>query len=183
MSLESLVDEIRSRGEVELKAVAERRATELAKIGSELEARLAAVRAEGARATEAEVARDRAQRLAAAHIAARRLAFEAREERLNRGLAEAHELLAKLSGTADYPKILGRMIAAATSRLGRSVRISGRSEDAAVLSRLAGGSFDPTPRAIVGGIVAESNDGHRRLDLSFDGLLRQRSDVVRALLA
>lgn len=182
MPLESLVDEIRSRGQAELKAIVDRRTSDLAKVASELETRIAAVRAEAAKATEAEIARDRAQRVAAAHLTARRLAYEAREERLERGLTEARELLGRLGASPTYPKILGRMIAAASSRLGDSIRISGRKQDAAVLSRLAGRSFDPTPRAIVGGIVAETPDGHRRLDLSFDELLRQRSDVVRGLL-
>ena len=182
MSLQSLVDEIRSRGQAELKAISDRRAADLAKVASELETRVAAIRAEVAKAVEAEVARDRAQRIAGAHLTARRLAYEAREERLERGIAETRELLRRLGDSPTYPKILGRMIAAAGSRLGNTVRISGRGEDAAVLSRLAGRSFDPTPRAIVGGIVAETPDGHRRLDLSFDELLRQRSDAVRGLL-
>jgi vacuolar-type H+-ATPase subunit E/Vma4 len=183
MSLESLVDEIRSRGESEVRAAGDRRTADLAKIASELESRVAAIRAAGEKATAAEIARDRAQRLAAAHLAARRLAYEAREERLDRGFAEVRELLRDLTETPAYAGVLRRMIAAATSRLGRSARISGRREDAALLTRLAGRSFDPSPRSISGGIVAESEDRHRRLDLSFDELLRQRSDAVRGLLA
>ena len=183
MSLESLVAEIRSRGQAELQVIVDRRASDLANVASNLETRVATIRAEAAKATEAEVGRDRAQRIAAAHLTARRLAYEAREERLERRLAEVHELLGRLSESPTYPTILGRMVAAATSRLGTPIRISGRTEDAAVLSRLAGKSFDPTPRAIAGGVVAETPDGHRRLDLSFDELLRQRSDAVRGLLA
>jgi vacuolar-type H+-ATPase subunit E/Vma4 len=182
MSLESLVGEIRSRGEAELGAIAERRASDLARVTSERDTRVAAIRAEVARTIEAEVVRDRAQRIAGARLTARRLMYEAREDRLDRGLADARELLGRLGDRPTYPKILERMVAAAVSRLGGSVRISGRREDASVLSRLAGASFDPTPRTIVGGVVAETPDGHRRLDLSFDELLRQRSDAVRGLL-
>ena len=183
MSLESLVDEIRSRGEAELKSASDRRAADLAKIAADLEARVAAIRSESETATAAEASRDRAQRLAAAHLAARRLAYEAREDRLDHGLAEVRELLADLAGTPAYSGVLQRMVATATARLGKSARISGRGEDAALLSRLAGRGFDPTARRITGGIVAESEDGHRRLDLSFDELLRQRADAVRGLLA
>ncbi len=183
MSLESLVEEIRARGEAELKATADRRAAELARVAADREARLVALRESSAKAAEAEAARERAQRLAAAHLAARRRLYEAREARLDRGLAETRQLLASLTGGAGYPGIVRRMIASATGRLGRTARISGRAEDAALLARLAGKGFDPTPRAITGGIVAESEDGRRRLDLSFDELLRQRADVVRGLLA
>jgi len=183
MSLESLVEEIRARGEAELKATADRRTAELARIAADRDARAAALRESSAKATETESARERAQRLAAAHLAARRMLYEAREARLDRGLAETRELFANLTAAPSYAGIVRRMIASATARLGRSARISGRAEDAALLARLAGKAFDPSPRAIRGGIVAESEDGRRRLDLSFDELLRQRADAVRGLLA
>ncbi len=183
MSLESLVEEIRARGDHELAAVARQGATELATVASERESRVSAIRSDSVKATDADVARERAQRIAAAHLAARRALYEAREERLDRGLAETRVLFVDLTGTPEYAAILRRMIASATDRLGRGVRISGRSEDAALLGRLAGKSFDPTLRAIVGGIVAETDDGRRRLELSFDELLRQRADAVRALLS
>jgi vacuolar-type H+-ATPase subunit E/Vma4 len=183
MSLESLIDEIRARGEAELKAISDRREGDLAKIAAERDARVATLRAESAKATDAEVARDRAQRVAAAHLAARRLLYEAREEHLADGFAETRKLLADLTDEAEYAEILRKMIASATARLGKSARVSGRAEDAALLARLAGKSFDASARPILGGIVAETPDGHRRLDLSFDELLRQRADRLRELLA
>jgi len=177
------LDEIRARGKDELEKIANRRASDLAKIAAELESRVAVIRAEGAKATATEIARDRAQRIAAAHLAARRVLYDAREERLEQGLAETRELLAGLCATPRYSAILRRMVAAATFSLGPSARISGRGEDAPLLSRLAGKGFDPTPRTITGGILAESEDGRRRLNLSFEELLRQHSDGVRGLLA
>jgi len=183
MSLESLVSEIRARGEAELRAIVAQRDADLARLTQERDGRLAALREDAARATEAEVARDRAQRIAAAHLAARRLLYEAREERLGRGFAETRQLLAGLAAEPRYAGILQRMFASSAARLGPGVRISGRSEDAALLGRLAGKSFDPTPRPILGGLLAETVDGRRRLDLSLDELLRQRADRVRALLA
>jgi vacuolar-type H+-ATPase subunit E/Vma4 len=183
MSLESLVDEIRARGEAELRAVAERRTKELAAIAADLDGRVAALRAGASRATEAEAARERAQRLAAAHLAARRQEYGAREERLASGFEATRRMLSDLTEGARYSGILKRMIASAADRLGRSVRISGRSNDADLLERLAGRAYDPTPRPILGGIVAETPDGRRRLDFSFDELLRERADAVRGLLA
>ncbi|MGI0130371.1 MAG: hypothetical protein ACREEC_09520, partial [Thermoplasmata archaeon] len=71
----------------------------------------------------------------------------------------------------------------ATAALGRPIRISGRADDAAVLAKVAGKAFDPTPQPILGGLVAETADRSRRLNLSFDELLRLREDEVRELLA
>ena len=74
------------------------------------------------------------------------------------------------------------MVAAATDELGKGVRIRGRSEDAALLQKVAGKAFDPAPVPIVGGLIAATANGDRRLNLSFDELLRMREDRVRELL-
>jgi vacuolar-type H+-ATPase subunit E/Vma4 len=183
MSLESLVEEIRRRGEVDLEALTASRDVEAAKLVAERDHRLAEVRSESARATEAEVARERAQRLAAAKLKARKMLYEARETRLVTALGETRALLSEYTRSAQYPSVLKRMVAVATDSLGKPLRVAGRAEDAAVLARVAGKSFDPAPQPIVGGIIAETPDGSRRLNLSFDELLRLREDRVRELLA
>ena len=183
MSLESLVEEIRQHAEAELKSTLERQAAEAAKIAADRDRRIAEIRSTSQRATEAEVARERAQRTAAAKLQARQQLYEAREARLENGLKETRALLADYTGSADYPAVLKRMADTAVAALGRQVRISGRTEDAAVLAKVAGKAFDPTPRPILGGLVAETTDRSRRLNLSFDELLRLREDEVRELLA
>jgi vacuolar-type H+-ATPase subunit E/Vma4 len=183
MSLDSLVDEIRRRGEADLAALTARRDAEKAKIVSERDRRLQALRSESARATEAEVAREHAQGLAAAKLQARKLLYEARERRLESAIQETRTLLEEYTRSPEYPTVLKRMVGAANDALGKQLRISGRAEDAALLARVAGKSFDPTPRPIVGGLVAETPDGSRRLNLSFDELLRLREDRVREILA
>lgn len=182
MSLESLVEEIRAHGESERKAIADRRDAELRSIAADRDGRVARVRAEASRTAETEVGRERAQRIAAAHLTARRLLYEAQEDRLTEGLAQVRQVLVDLTSEAEYAAILRRMIARATERLGKSARVSGRAEDAALLGRLAGRTFDPTARPIAGGVIVETADGRRRLDLSFEELLRQHADAVRALL-
>jgi V/A-type H+/Na+-transporting ATPase subunit E len=183
MSLESLVDEIRRRGEAELQAVQAETSKETAKIAADRDQRIEALRAAAQRATELEVGRERAQRLAAAKLASRKMLYEARETRMKGALEETRVLLTNYTKSADYPAVLKRMVAAATDALGKSVRISGRAEDASQLQKAAGKAFDPTPRSILGGVVAETTDGNRRLNLSFDELLRLREDRVRELLS
>jgi len=183
MSLESLVDEIRRRGEAELAALTARRDEEVAKVAADRDRRLGELRTESARLTEAEVARERAQRLAAAKLQARKLLYEAREKRLTSALAETRSLLQEYTRSAEYPAVLKRMMVVATDSLGKQLRVSGRAEDAPLLAKVAGKSFDPSPQSIVGGLVAETPDGSRRLNLSFDELLRLREDRVREILA
>ena len=183
MSLESLVDEIRSRAEAELRATAEAQKAETVRVEADRDRRVAAIRSESARATEMEAARERAQRVAAAKLQARKLLYEAREKRLEGALDETRKLLTEYTASPDYPAVLKRMVGVATDALGKQVRITGRAEDAGRLGRAAGKMFDPSPRPILGGLIAETPDRTRRLNLSFDELLRLREDKVRELLA
>ncbi len=183
MSLESLVDEIRRRGEADLAEVIAHRDAESAKVLAETDRRLAQVRSESARATDAEVAHEHAQHMAAAKLQARKLLHEAREKRLVSAIGETRALLQEYARSAQYPAVLKRMVVAANDSLGKPVRITGRGEDAPLLAKVAGKSFDPTPQMILGGLIAETADGSRRLNLSFDELLRLREDRVRELLA
>ena len=183
MTLESLVEEIRRRGQAELDSIEKARVAEESRIASERDRRVGEVRTQASRATEDEVARERVQRLAAAKLRARKLLYEAREKRLMASMAETRSLLEAFTETSLYAPTLKQMVAVASDTLGKQLRVRGRAEDAGVLSKVAGKSFDPTPEAIVGGLVAETPDGARRLNLSFDELLRLNEDRVRELLA
>ncbi len=183
MSLDSLIGEIRARAEAELGAADEARRVATARIETERDRAIAEILATGARAAEVEAARERAQRIAAAKLKSRKMLYEARERRLEGALHETRELLAEYTDRPEYPAVLKRMVQVATDELGRSLRISGRAEDAARLQKAAGKAFDPTPRPILGGLIAETADGSRRLNLSFDELLRLREDKVREILA
>ncbi|MFZ1023261.1 MAG: V-type ATP synthase subunit E family protein [Thermoplasmata archaeon] len=183
MSLENLVEEIRQHAEAELKATIEQQKAEETQILADRARRIKEIGAASQRATETEVARERAQRLAGAKLQARKLLYEAREKRLEDGLRETRALLADYTTSPSYPTVLKRMVETATASLGRQIRVSGRAEDASLLAKAAGKSFDPAPQPILGGLIAETVDKSRRLNLSFDELLRLREDEVREILA
>lgn len=183
MTLESLVEEIRRRGEADVAMVAAQRDQAAAAIAAERDRRIAEVRAESARLSAAEVTRERTQRVAAAKLKARKLLYEAREARLVAAIDQTGKLLQEYALSSAYPAVLKRMFERATASLGKQVRVRGRAEDGPLLARVAGRSFDPSPQPILGGLVAETPDGSRRLNLSFDELLRLHEDQVRDLLA
>lgn len=183
MALEDLVEEIRRRGEAEIEKIQSSRSAEEARLRKEREGKLAEIRTQAARAAETEAARERAQRLAAAKLKSRKLLYEARERRLENAVTETRQLLEEFTASREYDAVLRQMVDTASRSLGKQLRVSGRAEDASRLSKVAGKAFDPTPQPILGGIVAETTDGARRLNLSFDELLRLREDRVRELLA
>ena len=182
MSLERLVDEIRHRTEAEIARERTRYDAEAAKLTAERDRRIAANHADAARQTDLEVARSRAQRLARAKLEARQKVFEAREARMGRFLTDVRGVLADYAKSDDYPALMKRLYGHAVSALGKQIKVSGRSDDAPLLKSLAGRSYSDEERPILGGLIAESSDGARRLDLSFDELLRLRENGVRSLL-
>jgi|HubBroStandDraft_4_1064222.scaffolds.fasta_scaffold182362_3 V/A-type H+-transporting ATPase subunit E len=183
MSIDRLVEEIRLRAEEELRKETDRQHAEESRIVSDRDRRISTAQAEAKRRAELEIARERAQKLASAKLQARKLVYEAKERQMNDSIAGTRAILSNYTKSDDYPKLLKRMATSATDRLGKPTKLMGRAEDAALLKKVAGASFDPSPQAILGGLVAESSDGSRRLNLSFDELLRLREDKVRDLLA
>jgi vacuolar-type H+-ATPase subunit E/Vma4 len=167
MTLERLVEEIRLRAERELEEERQRAATEEATIAKDRDRRVALLTEEGHRTAEAEAGRERAQKVASAKLQSRKLVYETRERKTAEMLGEVRQMLTDYTASPEYPAVLKRMFAVATDQLGKQLRVTGRAADAAVLKTVAGKGFDDT----------------RRLNLSFDELLRLREDQVRSLLA
>jgi vacuolar-type H+-ATPase subunit E/Vma4 len=182
MSLDALVDEITARSQAELERLRAAQAAERQRLVSERDQRIAAIRTEQAQLAKAEAARARAQLVAAAKVRARQRVYEARAKRFTQNLADARALLEAYTESDEYPATLKRMVAAAIDALGKQVRIVGRAQDASRLAKAAGKAFDATPRPILGGLIAETVDKRRQLDLSFDELLRRKESRVRELL-
>ncbi|MGI0131500.1 MAG: V-type ATP synthase subunit E [Thermoplasmata archaeon] len=183
MTLERLVEEIRARAEAELARERSRIEGAKGQLLADRDRRLARVREESERTAQLDAARERAQKLASAKLTARKLAYEARERQMGEALERARTLLAGYTATDEYPIVVKRMYAFAVDRLGKAIRVRGREKDAALLKSVAGKAFDTTPLPIMGGLVAETHDGAKRLNLTFDELLRLREDRVRELLA
>lgn len=183
MSLERLVEEIRLRAAEEVKAEEARAQAEAAKIAEDRDRRVAEIQEEAKRTSQAEAQRERTQRVASARLAARKMSYEARERQMGEALGQTRALLQAYTQDDEYATVLKRMYALATDELGKAVRIYGRAEDAAALKALAGKNYDDRRAPILGGLIAETADGQRRLNLSFDELLRLREDRLRELLA
>jgi vacuolar-type H+-ATPase subunit E/Vma4 len=183
MTLDRLVAEIRARGERDLAEETEKFGAEKARLLSARAATTTTILDEVRTRTDAEASREKAQRVAGARMQSRKLEYEAQERAMSASLDGVRGLLRQFTQGDEYPEVLRRMYSLATDELGKDVRISGRAEDAALLKPLAGRSFDPAPAPILGGLIAVTPEGDRRLTLTFDELLRLREDRVRSLLA
>jgi V/A-type H+/Na+-transporting ATPase subunit E len=182
MSLERLVAEIESRAQQEIAAEQARFEKEKAEILADRARRIEALRSDILRRAKQEAARERTRRIAGARLEAKKLGYEFQEARARQLLDAVRVQLAKYAQSPEYPKLLKRMYAAASSRLGKDLKVQGRAEDAKVLRSLAGSGYVDQPLPVIGGFVAETSDGSRRLNLTFDELLRLREDGLRAIL-
>lgn len=181
MSLERLVEEVRRRSESELAAERARFAEEAKKILAQRDAELAAIARESERSTALETARIRTSETARAKVEGRKVVFEARQRAAERSLDEARARLAEFADSSEYAALMKRLYGYAVERLGKPLRLAGRSEDLSILRALAGKGVSTDPLPISGGIVAETSDSTRRLDLSFEELLRRREDALLEL--
>jgi vacuolar-type H+-ATPase subunit E/Vma4 len=182
MSLERLVAEIESRAQQQIAAEQARFEKDKADILADRARRIEAVRSEVLTRATQEAARERTRRIAGARLEAKKLGYEFQEARTQKMLEAVKGQLAQYAGTPEYPKLLRRMYAAATSRLGKDIKVRGRAEDAKLLRSVAGAGYDDRPLPVTGGFVAETSDGSRRLNLTFDELLRLREDELRSIL-
>jgi vacuolar-type H+-ATPase subunit E/Vma4 len=182
MSLERLVAEIENRTQQEIASEQARFEKERAEIVADRTRRIEALRADTLHRATQEAARERTRRIAGARLEAKKLGYEFQEARTQEFLDAVRKQLAEYTKSPEYPKLLKRMHAAAVSRLGKDLKVRGRAEDAKLLKAVAGTGFDDTPLPVVGGFVAETTDGTRRLNLTFDELLRLREDGLRSVL-
>lgn len=183
MGLERLAAEIEAKAKAELDAELARRSQEEAKLLASRAERLKAIDDASQRILEVESRREKVQRLARAKVEARKLLYEARERRIGTGLKSARDALADYTKSSDYPKLLEKMVEHATEVLGPKVKLLARSADLPTLKSVAGRGVPASAAPMIGGLIAETPDGKRRLDLSFDDLLRLKEDRVREILS
>jgi len=176
LTLDSVVQAIQAKGKAEVDAI-------LAEAQAERERTLSEVRAESDRAlAEAEVRakeaaeRKRVQDLARAELEARKLVLAAQKEDLDEVYRRALERLGNLKENPDFLRML---LKANELEWKSGGRVYSNARDEAVVKGLVGKAYAGHVDA-TGGLVIESADGSRRVDLRYESILRDVwNDSVR----
>ncbi len=116
----------------------------------------------------------------AGKLEAKKILFDAINQNLDSTFDKIKQELGNYAQTSEYNKKLQKMAETAKNTLGDSIVIHCREEDKAVF-----GSQDITigsPIQILGGLVAENNDGTKELDLTFEELLRTHEDEIKTTI-
>ena len=166
MSLEQMIEEIRQQGQRESEKILEAARQERERILAEVQAKGEEFRNERSRQAEEQGAREGVREMARAELDARKALLQAQKEVLDEVRDAAKDRLRALDSNE---RLLKSLVEQSQGDLeGGLVRCNER--DVGTLRRLTRnevlGDLD-----ILGGFVIESQDGHRRIDLTFDTFL------------
>lgn len=176
MTLDAFVQTIQSKGKAEADEI-------IAQARAEAERMLSEIRAEGERSLQeaAQRAEEAAQRkkvqdLARAELEARKSVLTAQKEALDEVYQRALARLATLRENADFLRTLLR---ANESEWKSGGHVYSSANDQALVKQITGRAFAGTIDC-TGGVVIESADGTRRVDLRYESILRDAwNDSVR----
>jgi V/A-type H+-transporting ATPase subunit E len=168
MSLETAVQAILEKGKAEADRILEEARAERERMLSEIRAEAAKTLADVEARARLEAERKRVQALARAELEARKIVLAAQKEALDRVYAKTLERLGGLVENADF---LRGLLKANESewRSGGKVYCSPRDEP--VVRKIVGSAFGGTIDC-AGGVMIESADGTRRVDLRYETILR-----------
>jgi V/A-type H+/Na+-transporting ATPase subunit E len=125
--------------------------------------------------------REQIKIVGAAKLQSKKMVFDATERMLETNVSALKQVLADLPESKDYPDLLSRMVTYASRRLGGSISVRCRPSDATALKKL-GVKAVSSNLEVAGGFKATSADGTLELDLTFEELLRDREEDVRAFI-
>ena len=110
-------------------------------------------------------------------LEAKKILFEAINTNLDSNFDSIKQELGKFTKSADYKKIIQKMIETSKKKLGKEIVIHCRKEDESLFKEkgITVGSSIQT----IGGIIAENKKGTKELELTFEELLRSHEDEIK----
>ena len=168
MSLETVVEAILKDGEAEAQAILSEARAERERMLGEARSDAAKAMVEAEERARATAERRRVQALARAELEARKIVLAQQREALDRVYGGTLERLGSLPDHADF---LRGVLKANEGEWRGGGKVYANARDEPVVRKIVGSAFAETI-ACAGGVVIESADGTRRIDLRYESLLR-----------
>lgn len=176
--------EVRAHAESQVKEIRQRSARDAENIKAEAQKESSAILAKESEAAEREVDRERMRLMASAKLEAKKIVLESQEKRLDGGMDLLLQRLKAFTATPEYAKLLDRMAQTGISLLGDGTKLLVRKDDVSKISiSYVSRVSKDKPLNALGGLIAESQDGKRRISMTFEELLRWKEDRIRELLS
>ncbi len=122
----------------------------------------------------------RAEISANARLRERKMLAEAREVLLNKAIQGVEPLLQEFAETKEYEKVLLHLAKDCVNALGKDAVLHCRREDEKIL-KVAGGFNVGSPVKILGGVIAEAQEGKIKVDNSFETLLGNHNEKLKQI--
>ncbi len=123
--------------------------------------------------------KEQARIAGAAKLQVKKMGFDATEKMLESNISALRQVLAEFADSKEYPQLLPRLVQYASKRLGGNIGVRCRAADAQTFKKVGARVLSADLPAI-GGFKAESEDGNFELDLTFEEMLRNHDEKVRA---
>ena len=180
MSTESFLQEIESRKKQELHALDLRLAGEKAALEGKKENTISKIHRYYENEARIKSQREAAKIVEAARLQAKKVLFEAININLDSALNIIKDDLRRYSSSEEYKATLRKMISYGKKNFGHDIKVICRKVDKSILAE-SEVSVISTVQTI-GGVVVESEDGTKELDLTFEELLRIHEDEIEGLI-
>lgn len=168
MSLDSVVQVILDKGKAEADEILAQARAEREQVLSEVRSEAAKSLADGENRARQAAERKRVQELARAELEARKIALAAQKEVLD----DVYErTLARLSALKENPDLLRALLRANQSEWKAGGKVYSASKDESTVKAAVGSAYAGHVDCS-GGVVIESADGTRRIDLRYESILR-----------
>ncbi len=176
MTLDAFVQTIQDRGKAEAEAIRTQARAEADQILAEIRAEGEKAISEAAGRAQETAQRRKVQEMARAELEARKSALTAQKEALDEVYQRA---LARLTTLRENADILRKLLRANEAEWKSGGKVYCSPRDESLVKSVVGRSF-AGPIDCAGGVVLESADGTRRVDLRYESILRDVwNDSVR----
>jgi V/A-type H+-transporting ATPase subunit E len=181
MGVDALLREVEERRKKALEALEAEYASKREEVKKRTDEQVAFIMESAKREAAQAAQRERIRIEGAAKLQSKKVVFDATEKMLEGNIGALKQSLADLASSPAYPELLNKMARYASRRLGGKIAVTCRKQDEPTL-RAAGAKITSTNLNSMGGFIADSEDGTLELDLTFEELLRDREDDVRAAI-
>jgi len=180
MSIDIFLDEIENRKKKEIKDLDKELDDKQSEAGIKKNAAIKELQENFSKEAKTKSEKEASRIVEAGKLEAKKILFDAINKNLDSTFDMIKQELENYTKTSEYKKKLQKMAETAKNTLGDSIVIHCREEDKAVF-----GSQDITIGSsvqILGGLIAENNNGTKELDLTFEELLRTHEDEIKTTI-
>jgi len=177
MSIDSFVIEIENRKKNDINVIDKEFDENKASIENKMNSTIKELQERYANEAKIKSERESARIVEAGKLEAKKILFNAINTNLDSTFDIIKQELSNYTTTSEYKKVLQKMVDVSKKRLDKDIVIHCRKEDSSFLKDM-GVSIGSSIQTI-GGIVAETKNGRKELDLTYEELLRTQEDEIK----